>query len=110
MVFRGAQFQQSEPAGCRFLTKRALSSYRVTFVQRWADADCLPQGRRMTHRCLMHSHGRGQCWQPHKGLGPHGARERVIYVLDLLGNRHRPRILSGDADRMRTPSLFQWKR
>jgi hypothetical protein len=74
MVLRGAQFQRSGPAGCRLLTRQALSSYRVTFVQRRADTDCLPHASRMTHRRLMHSHGRVQCWQPHKELASPGAR------------------------------------
>jgi hypothetical protein len=102
MVFRGAQFQQFEPVGCRFLTRQALSVYRATFVQRRSDADCLPQGRRTTHRRLMHSHGRDQCWQPHKGLASHSARG-VTSVMDLLGNRHWPGIFTGLKNRQ--PSI-----
>lgn len=55
MVLRGAQFQRSGPAGCKFLTRRALSSYRATFEQGQSDAVCLLQGRWTTHRRLMHS-------------------------------------------------------
>jgi hypothetical protein len=74
MVLRGAQFQGSGPARCKFPTRQAPSSCRPAFVHRQSDADCLPQGRRMTHSHLMHSHGRGQCWQPHKSTGePHDA-------------------------------------
>ena len=32
MVLRGAQFQRSGPAGCAFLTRRALSPSRATLV------------------------------------------------------------------------------
>lgn len=52
MVLRGAQFQRFGPAGCMFLTRRALSLYQATFVQRRSHADCLQQGRRMAHRRL----------------------------------------------------------
>ncbi len=41
MVLRGAQFQRSGPAGCTFLTRRALSSYTATFLQGRSDAICL---------------------------------------------------------------------
>lgn len=75
MVLRGAQFQRFGSVGWVFLTRRALFSYRVTFMQRRGDADCLPHPSRMTHRHLMPLHGGDQCWQPHKGLAPHGARE-----------------------------------
>ena len=37
-------------------------------------------------------------------------REQVIYVMDLLGNRHRSRSLGGDADCVHAPALFQWQR
>jgi hypothetical protein len=85
MVLRGAQFQQSEPARCKFLTRRALSAYRATFVHSRSDTDCLPQGRRTTHRRLMHSYGMGQCWQPHKGLASYSASGQPM----SCGNRRR---------------------
>ena len=85
MVFSGAQFQRSGPARCKFLTRRALSSFLVTFVQRRADTDCLPHASRMTHRRLMHSYGMGQCWQPHKGLASYSASGRPM----SCGNRRR---------------------
>ena len=45
MVLRGAEFQRSGPAGCRFLTRRALSSYLAAFVQgRFAPA-CSKEAR-----------------------------------------------------------------
>lgn len=74
MVLCGAQFQRSGPAGCKFRTRRALSSYRVTSVHGRSDAACLEQGGRVTQRRLTPFHGSDQCWQPHKGLAPHGAR------------------------------------
>jgi len=55
MVPRGAQFQRSGSVGCGFLTRRALSSYLVAFVQRWSDAMCRQHGSRMTHRRLTRS-------------------------------------------------------
>lgn len=85
MVLRGAQFQRSRPAWCKFLTRQALSAYRATFVHRRSDADCLPQGRRTTHRRLMHSYSMGQCWQPHKGLASYSASGRPV----SCGNRRR---------------------
>lgn len=52
MVLRGAQFQRSGPAGCTFLTRRALSSYIATFPQGRSDAICLKRQGQITHRCL----------------------------------------------------------
>ncbi len=65
MVLRGAQFQRSKPARCRLLTRRALSSYRVTFVQRRADAECLPHASRMTVWRWLDPYGTSLCGELH---------------------------------------------
>jgi len=73
MVLRGAQFQRSGPAGCTFLTRRALSSYHAMFAQT-AHCRLMYQESRITHRRLMRFHGGDLCRQPHKGLASLGAR------------------------------------
>lgn len=72
MVLRGAQFQRSGPARCKFLTRQALSSYRVTFAQRRSDADCLEQGNQMTRRPLMRFHGNEDRQGSRHGAGESG--------------------------------------
>ena len=74
MVLRGAQFRRSGPAGCIFLTRRALSSCTVTFLQGRFDAVWLLHGSGITYGRLMRFHGGDQCWHPHEGPR-HMARE-----------------------------------
>ncbi len=62
MVFRGTQFQRRGSAGCKFLTRQALSSCYAIFVP---DSP-LKSACRMESR----SHGGDQCRQPHEGLAP----------------------------------------
>ncbi|WHZ29943.1 MAG: hypothetical protein OJF51_004745 [Nitrospira sp.] len=57
MVLRGAQIQRSGPAGCTFLTRRALFSYTAMFLPARPNAVCPQSGSRMTHRRLMRFHG-----------------------------------------------------
>ena len=57
MVLRGAQIQRSGPAGCTFLTRRALSSYTAIFLHARSNAVCLQPRSRMMHRRLMRFHG-----------------------------------------------------
>ena len=49
MVLRGVQFQRSGPAGCAFLTRRALSSYHAAFAEGRSGVVCMYQESRMTH-------------------------------------------------------------
>ncbi|HWF59345.1 MAG TPA: hypothetical protein VN666_03430 [Nitrospira sp.] len=106
MVLRGAQFQRSGPAGCTFLTRRALSSYRAAFAQGRFGVVRMHQESRTTFRRLMRFHGGDQYSQSHEGLASHGA-SGVTYVMGILGNRHRPRNFGGDADYVHTHTLFQ---
>ena len=73
MVLRGVEFQRSGPAGCTFLTRRALSNIAM-FLQGRSDAVDLQHGNRIMHRPLMRFHVVDQCRQFHKGLASHGAR------------------------------------
>ena len=74
MVLRGAQFQRSGPAGCAFLTRRALTSYCLTFAQGQVDAVCLPQKKPVRHRPLRRFDGGDPCKHFHRGLASYGAR------------------------------------
>ena len=74
MVLRGAQFQRSGPAGCAFLTRRALSSYSAMFMEEQSAAVYSPQDGRMTGGHLIGLHGREECKQFHRGLASYGAR------------------------------------
>jgi len=65
MVLRGAQFQRSGPARCKFLTRRALSLYQATFVQRRSHADCLPHASRMTVWRWLDPYGTSLCGELH---------------------------------------------
>lgn len=57
MVLRGAQIQRSGPAGCTYLTRRALSSYTAMFLQERSDAVCPQPGSRISYRCPIRFHG-----------------------------------------------------
>lgn len=61
VLLRGAQFQRCGPAGCVFLTRRALSSYTAMFLQGQSDAVCLQHGSRIAHRSMGRFHGGDQC-------------------------------------------------
>jgi hypothetical protein len=108
MVLRGAQFQRFGPAGCILRTRRALSSYTATFELGQSGAVHLRQRSRMIHG------------QPCDSTAEIDAgilrrtrvawREQVTYVVDLLGNHHRPRSLSGNAACVHAHALFQWQR
>ena len=73
MVLRGAQFLRFGPAGCVFLTRRALSSYRARFMQGQSDAAYLPQEGWITRGHPIGFHGGNQYWQFHKGLASSSA-------------------------------------
>lgn len=73
MVLRGAQSLRSGPAGCAFLTRRALSSYQTRFGQEQFDVVHPPQEGRMTSGHVIGLHGRDLYWQSYRGLASHGA-------------------------------------
>ncbi|HSA84645.1 MAG TPA: hypothetical protein VLE46_00565 [Nitrospira sp.] len=58
MVLRGEQFQRFGPAGCIYLTRRALSSYRATSPRGQFDVVSLQQKSGMTHGQLSDSRRR----------------------------------------------------
>ncbi len=96
MVLRGAQIQRSGPAGCTFLTGRALSSYTAMFLQERAHAVCPQFGSRMTHRRLMGFHGGHSVAPPQRTRVTW--RESVTYVMGILGNCHQHWSIGRDAD------------
>ncbi|OQW37735.1 MAG: hypothetical protein A4C66_12335 [Nitrospira sp. HN-bin3] len=73
MVLRGAQFHRFGPAGCGFLTRRALPSYQTRFRQEQFEVVHPPQEGRMTSRYVIGLYGRDLYWQSHKGLASYGA-------------------------------------
>ena len=108
MVLRGAQFQRSGPAGCTFLTRRALSSYTATFPARTAGchlstarkpydaetSDAIPRWRSV----LATSRRTRVAW-----------RESVTYVMGILGDCDEHRSINCDADCMHAPARFEWQ-
>lgn len=87
MVLRGAQFQRCGPAGCAFLTRRALSSYTADFLQERSDAGCLRHESRITHRCMGAVPRRRSVLATSRRTRV-ALRESVTYVMGILGDCH----------------------
>ncbi len=107
MVLRGAQFRRSGPAGCIFLTRRALSSCNCRFSTRTAgchlpatrepddvQTSAIPRRRSMSAT----SHRTRVTW-----------RGSVTYVRGILGNCDQPRSIDRDADCVHAVARFQWQ-
>lgn len=71
MVLRGVQFQRSGPAGCAFLTRRALFWHRVTVAAGQFHAICLQLRKPDDARTAIRFRGRDQCRQSYEGLASH---------------------------------------
>ena len=83
MVLRGAEFQRSGPAGCTFLTRRALSDTAM-FLQGRSDATFLQHGNRIAHRSDAIPRCRSVSAISQRTRVTW--RESVTYVMGILGN------------------------
>jgi hypothetical protein len=105
MVLRGAQIQRSGPGGCTFLTGRALFSCTAMFLQERAHAVFPQSGSRMTHRRPMRFHGEIKSAPSQRTRATW--RERVAYVMGILGDRDQHWSIDRDADCVYTPARIE---
>ena len=108
MVLRGAQSLRFGPAGCAFLTRRALSSHQTRFRQE--QFRCHPSATRRS------DDERAWEWTPQKRFVLAISQrtriawcEQVMYVMGILGNRHRAHSHGDHGDCVYPLAVFGWR-